>query len=207
MFHAALRPAAADAVPLRRGHSRLQSPPLPGVSPQQVGYAYARGALWAATQAARIMTVSEASKRDILATSTCPTRRSTSSRTRSTTIQPAARSEQIQRVRERSARRSVRALRRQHQAAQNLERLIEAFHLFRKPGFEHVELLIIGDEITVATLRRAVTGSSCTTRPLLRVRVGRHAGRALPPRGGVRVPVTLRKLRPAPLRRWPAARR
>jgi len=39
----------------------------------------------------------------------------------------------------------------------NLERLIEAFHMFRRPMFEHVKLLIIGDEISkYATLRRAV---------------------------------------------------
>ena len=40
----------------------------------------------------------------------------------------------------------------------NLERLIEAFHLLRqRRGFEHVKLLIIGDEISkYATLRRAV---------------------------------------------------
>ena len=39
----------------------------------------------------------------------------------------------------------------------NLERLIEAFHLLRRRGLEHVKLLIIGDEISkYATLRRAV---------------------------------------------------
>jgi glycosyltransferase involved in cell wall biosynthesis len=39
----------------------------------------------------------------------------------------------------------------------NLERLIEAFHMFRRPSFENVKLLIIGDQITkYATLRRAV---------------------------------------------------
>jgi glycosyltransferase involved in cell wall biosynthesis len=39
----------------------------------------------------------------------------------------------------------------------NLERLIEAFHMLRRDGLEHVKLLIIGDEISkYATLRRAV---------------------------------------------------
>ena len=39
----------------------------------------------------------------------------------------------------------------------NLERLIEAFHMLRRGGLEHVKLLIIGDEISkYATLRRAV---------------------------------------------------
>jgi glycosyltransferase involved in cell wall biosynthesis len=39
----------------------------------------------------------------------------------------------------------------------NVERLIEAFHQLRRDRFEHLKLLIIGDEITkYATLRRAV---------------------------------------------------
>src|SRR6185436_4594448 len=39
----------------------------------------------------------------------------------------------------------------------NLERLIEAFHQLRTEGFEHLILLIIGDEISrYPTLRRAV---------------------------------------------------
>jgi glycosyltransferase involved in cell wall biosynthesis len=39
----------------------------------------------------------------------------------------------------------------------NLERLIEAFDMLKKQGFEDVKLLIIGDEISkYATLRRAV---------------------------------------------------
>jgi glycosyltransferase involved in cell wall biosynthesis len=39
----------------------------------------------------------------------------------------------------------------------NLERLIEAFHIFKKHGFDQVKLLIIGDEISkYPTLRRAV---------------------------------------------------
>ena len=39
----------------------------------------------------------------------------------------------------------------------NLERLIEAFHLVRKRGLDHLKLVLIGDEISkYAALRRAV---------------------------------------------------
>ena len=39
----------------------------------------------------------------------------------------------------------------------NLERLIEAFHLVRKRGLDHLKLVLIGDDISkYAALRRAV---------------------------------------------------
>ena len=133
---------------------------FPEYLPSRIGYAYARGALWAAThQAARIMTVSEASKRDILNYFRVPDEK--------IDVIPNAIDErfnqppdleQIQRVRERYQLDDPFVLYAGNiKPHKNLERLIEAFHLFRKPGFEHVKLLIIGDEIIkYATLRRAV---------------------------------------------------
>ena len=59
---------------------------FPQYLPSRLGYAYARGLMWAAThQAARVLTVSEASKRDILHYFHVPApTRSTSSTTPST---------------------------------------------------------------------------------------------------------------------------
>ena len=64
---AALRPAAADAVQVGRDDSRLHSPAVSAVPAEPAGYAYARSSMWIATHRAnRVLTVSEASKRDIL---------------------------------------------------------------------------------------------------------------------------------------------
>jgi glycosyltransferase involved in cell wall biosynthesis len=83
------------------------------------------------------------------------------------------------------AERSVRALRRQHQAAQEPRAADRGVHMLRRGELEHVKLLIIGDEISkYATLRRAVHRlQAAQARALLRLRARPDAGRALPARG------------------------
>jgi glycosyltransferase involved in cell wall biosynthesis len=133
---------------------------FPQYLPSRLAHAYARSSLWIAThRSSRVLTVSEASKRDILKFFHIPA-------TKIDVIyngiderfwsSPAA--EDVERIRERYQldRRFVLYAGniRPHK---NLERLIEAFDMLKKQGFEDVKLLIIGDEISkYATLRRAV---------------------------------------------------
>jgi glycosyltransferase involved in cell wall biosynthesis len=129
--------------------------------PSRFGYAYARAALWIAThRAARVLTVSEASKRDILQYFHIP-------ESRIDVIynaiddrfwQPPD-AENMERVRQRYQLNAPFILYAGNiKPHKNLERLIEAFHLLRQDaGMKDVQLLIIGDEISkYATLRRAV---------------------------------------------------
>jgi glycosyltransferase involved in cell wall biosynthesis len=127
----------------------------------KLGYVYARAQMWSAThRAARVITVSEASKRDILRYLQVP-------ESRVEVIynaiddrfwqQPDA--EEIARVRERYRLDNPFVLYAGNiKPHKNLERLIEAFHLLRQtPAMKDVQLLIIGDEISkYANLRRAV---------------------------------------------------
>ena len=133
---------------------------FPQYLPNRIGYAYARGSLWAAThQADRVLTVSEASKSDILRYFRIPEQKIDviyNAIDERFNEPPAA--EAIERVKERYQLNDPFVLYAGNiKPHKNLERLIEAFHLFRRPGFEQVKLLIIGDEISkYATLRRAV---------------------------------------------------
>jgi len=134
---------------------------FPQYLPSRLGYGYARGQMWAAThRAARVITVSEASKRDILRYFRVP-------ESRIDVIynaiddrfwqQPDA--GEIARVRERYRLDDPFVLYAGNiKPHKNLERLIEAFHLLRQhAAMKDVQLLIIGDEISkYATLRRAV---------------------------------------------------
>ena len=133
---------------------------FPQYLPHRLGYAYARSALWlAAHRAARVLTVSEASKRDILRYFSVPAAKvdviynAIDERYR----QPPS-DEEISRVRERYQLNDPYVLYAGNiKPHKNLERLIEAFHLLRRGGLDNVKLLIIGDEISkYATLRRAV---------------------------------------------------
>jgi glycosyltransferase involved in cell wall biosynthesis len=133
---------------------------FPQYLPNRLAYAYARGSLWiAAHRSARILTVSEASKRDILRYFRVPERKiaviynAIDERFGET---PAP--EEIERVRERYQLNDPFVLYAGNiKPHKNLERLIEAFYALRRRGFEQVKLLIIGDEISkYATLRRAV---------------------------------------------------
>ena len=123
-------------------------------------YAYARAALWsAAHRSDRILTVSEASKRDILRFFNVPAEKVVvvyNAIDEHFWDEPAA--DDVARVRERYQL--------DHQFVlyvgtikphKNLVRLIEAFARLREQGFDEVKLLIIGDEISkLPALRRAV---------------------------------------------------
>jgi glycosyltransferase involved in cell wall biosynthesis len=135
---------------------------FPQYLPTRIGYAYARAQMWTAThKAARVITVSEASKRDILRYFRVP-------ESRIDVIYNAIDErfwhepdpEDISRTRERYRLTAPFVLYAGNiKPHKNLERLIEAFHLMRQasPELREVELLIIGDEISkYATLRRAV---------------------------------------------------
>ena len=135
---------------------------FPQYLPTRIGYAYARAQMWMAThKAARVITVSEASKRDILRYFRVP-------ESRIDVIYNAIDErfwhepdpDDISRTRERYRLTAPFVLYAGNiKPHKNLERLIEAFHLMRQgsPDLREVQLLIIGDEISkYATLRRAV---------------------------------------------------
>ena len=133
---------------------------FPQYLPSRLGYTYARGSLWVAThRSSRIMTVSEASKRDILSYFHVPESK--------IDVIPNAIDErfwempdadEIERVRERYQLGNRFVLYAGNiKPHKNIERLIEAFDMLRKQGFDDVRLLIIGDQVSkYATLRRAV---------------------------------------------------
>ena len=133
---------------------------FPQYLPNRLGYVYARSSMWLAThRSSRVLTVSEASKRDILEYFHIP-------QTKIDVIYngiderfwspPDA--EDVERTRERYQLDGRFVLYAGNiKPHKNLERLIDAFHTLRNHGFEDVKLLIIGDEISkYATLRRAV---------------------------------------------------
>ena len=133
---------------------------FPQYLPNRLAYGYARASLWVAThRASRVLTVSEASKRDILRYFNVP-------ESKIDVIYNAIDEEfgarpdddEIGRVRERYQLNDPFVLYAGNiKPHKNLERLIEAFYTLRRNGFEHVKLLIIGDEISkYPTLRRAV---------------------------------------------------
>ena len=134
---------------------------FPQYLPSRIGFAYARASLWTAThRAARVITVSEASKRDILRYFRVP-------ESRIEVIYNAIddryweepSDEEMDRVQQRYQLNAPFVLYAGNiKPHKNLERLIEAFHLLRQDqNFKDVQLLIIGDEISkYASLRRAV---------------------------------------------------
>jgi glycosyltransferase involved in cell wall biosynthesis len=133
---------------------------FPQYLPNRLAYTYARASLWsAAHRAARVLTVSETSKADIV-------KHCGVSPERVTVIYNAIDEGFLQEP----AETEIRNTRERYQLDdpfilyvgnikphKNLERLIEAFHLVRREGFERVKLLIIGDQISkYPRLRRAV---------------------------------------------------
>jgi glycosyltransferase involved in cell wall biosynthesis len=135
---------------------------FPQYLPNRLGYAYARGSLWMATHRSnRIMTVSEASKRDILSYFRVPDQKI-----------DVIYNGIDERFGEMPAEDDVARVRERYQLDErfvlyagnikphkNVERLIEAFHILRKGGgeLEHIKLVIIGDEVSkYAALRHAV---------------------------------------------------
>ena len=133
---------------------------FPQYLPSRLAYAYARGSLWiAAHRSARILTVSEASKRDIRRYFRVPERKiAVIYNAIDERFAEIPTPQEIERVRERYQLNDPYVLYAGNiKPHKNLERLIEAFYALRRRGFEQVKLLIIGDEISkYATLRRAV---------------------------------------------------
>jgi glycosyltransferase involved in cell wall biosynthesis len=133
---------------------------FPQYLPSRLGYAYARSSLWvAAHRSARVLTVSEASKRDILEYFRVPESKVTviyNAIDERFHEEPPA--DEVMRVQERYQLTDPFILYAGNiKPHKNLERLIEAFHMVRRGELEHIKLLIIGDEISkYATLRRAV---------------------------------------------------
>ncbi|MPY87180.1 MAG: glycosyltransferase [Luteitalea sp.] len=133
---------------------------FPQYLPNRLAYSYARTSMWAAAHRAhRILTVSEASKRDILHYCRVPEDK--------ITVIPNAiddrfgtppTEEEIRVVRERFQLHDPFVLYAGNiKPHKNIARLIEAFGLVHRGGLEHVKLLIIGDEISkYTTLRRTV---------------------------------------------------
>jgi glycosyltransferase involved in cell wall biosynthesis len=134
---------------------------FPQYLPSRLGYAYARAQMWSAThRAARVITVSEASKRDILRYfHVAESRIDVIYNAIDDRFWQAPDAEEIDRVRQRYQLIAPFVLYAGNiKPHKNLERLIEAFHLLRQDAaFKDVQLLIIGDQISkYATLRRAV---------------------------------------------------
>jgi glycosyltransferase involved in cell wall biosynthesis len=133
---------------------------FPQYLPNRFAYAYARASLWiAAHRSNRVLTVSEASKRDILKYFRVPPGKiNVIYNAIDERYGEPPDDEEVARVRERYQLNDPFVLYAGNiKPHKNLERLIEAFHTLRKGDLEHVKLLIIGDEISkYATLRRAV---------------------------------------------------
>lgn len=134
---------------------------FPQYLPNRIAYAYAKASLWTAThRAAKVITVSEASKRDILRYFSIPESRIEviyNAIDERFWQQPTA--DEMERVRERYQLNAPFVLYTGNiKPHKNLERLIEAFNLLRQaPDLKNVQLLIIGDEISkYAALRRTV---------------------------------------------------
>jgi len=133
---------------------------FPQYLPNRLAYAYARGSLWMATHLSnRIVTVSEASKRDILEYFSVPEEKIdviyNGIDERFGEEPP---EDDVMRVRERYQLDDRFVLYAGNiKPHKNIERLIEAFYILRRGEFEHVKLIIIGDEVSkYAALRHAV---------------------------------------------------
>jgi glycosyltransferase involved in cell wall biosynthesis len=133
---------------------------FPQYLPGRLAHTYARIALWLAThRSARVLTVSEASKRDILRFFQIPAEKvDVIYNAIDDRFSEAADPAQMTRVRERYQLHDRFLLYSGNvKPHKNLERLIDAFHRLRQRGFTDIQLLITGSEISrYATLRRAV---------------------------------------------------
>jgi glycosyltransferase involved in cell wall biosynthesis len=133
---------------------------FPQYLPNRFAFDYARASIrLAARRATRVLTVSESSKRDILKyVDAHPDKIDViyNSYDERFAIDPAE--EDVVRVRERFQLQDEFVLYAGNvKPHKNLERLIEAFHIVRKRGLDHLKLVLIGDEISKYTaLRRAV---------------------------------------------------
>ncbi|MBI3401923.1 MAG: glycosyltransferase family 4 protein [Acidobacteria bacterium] len=133
---------------------------FPQYLPSRLALGYARTSIaLAARRATRIITVSESSKRDILRFVDAPPGKIDvihNAYDERFGVEP--HDEDVLRVRERYQLQDPFILYAGNvKPHKNLERLIEAFHLVRKRGLDHVKLVLIGDDISkYAALRRAV---------------------------------------------------
>jgi len=133
---------------------------FPQYLPSRIGYAYARGSLWVAThRSSRVLTVSEASKRDILAYFRVPdTKIDVIPNAIDERFWETPDPDQVVQVRERYQLNDRFVLYVGNiKPHKNVERLIVAFHRLRGHGFDDLKLLVIGDQVSrYATLRRAI---------------------------------------------------
>ena len=132
---------------------------FPQYLPNRAAYAYAKASMWsAARQSSRILTVSEASKRDLLRFFDVPPDKIVVVYNAIDDQFSATPAEDVARVRERYQLDHEFVLYVGNvKPHKNLVRLIEAFDKLRGRGFDDLKLLIIGDEISkLPALRRAV---------------------------------------------------
>lgn len=133
---------------------------FPQYLPNRLALGYARTSIaLAAKRATRVLTVSESSKRDILKFVDLPPDKIDvipNAYDERFGVQPCE--EDVERVRERyQLQRAFILYAGNVKPHKNLERLIEAFHLLRRRGFDEISLVLIGDDISkYAVLRRAV---------------------------------------------------
>jgi glycosyltransferase involved in cell wall biosynthesis len=133
---------------------------FPQYLPNRFALAYARASIgMAARRATRVLTVSESSKRDILRfVDTQPDKIDVIYNAYDERFGVEPREEDVVRVRERFQLHDEFVLYAGNvKPHKNVERLIQAFHLLRQRGLDHLKLVIIGDEVSrYAALRRAV---------------------------------------------------
>jgi len=133
---------------------------FPQYLPNRIALAYARASIGiAARRATRVLTVSESSKRDILRfVDTQPDKIDVIYNAYDDRFGVEPREEDVIRVRERFQLHDEFVLYAGNvKPHKNVERLIQAFHLLRQRGLDHLKLVIIGDEVSrYAALRRAV---------------------------------------------------
>jgi glycosyltransferase involved in cell wall biosynthesis len=133
---------------------------FPQYLPNRWSLAYARTSITlAARRSTRVLTVSESSKRDILRYVDIPPGKiDVIYNAYDERFRDEPNEEAVARVRERFQLQDQFVLYAGNvKPHKNLERLIEAFHLVRSRGLDHLKLVLIGDEISKYTaLRRAV---------------------------------------------------
>jgi glycosyltransferase involved in cell wall biosynthesis len=133
---------------------------FPQYLPSRLALGYARASIFAAARrATRVLTVSESSKRDILRfVDIKPEKIDVIYNAYDHRFSVEPREEDVGRVRERYQLHDEFVLYAGNvKPHKNLERLIEAFHLVRRRGLDHLKLVLIGDQISrYAALRRAV---------------------------------------------------
>ena len=133
---------------------------FPEYLPNKFALAYARTSITlAARRATRVLTVSESSKRDILRfVDTEPDKIDVIYNAYDERFGVEPREEEVVRVRERYQLQGEFVLYAGNvKPHKNLKRLIEAFHLVRQRGLDHLKLVLIGDDVSkYADLRRAV---------------------------------------------------